>query len=359
MAPQVALTVHADLDTLPQASALLFAGGEKRFFFDSRTWYRALIAAALPEDGAPCFVVCHSAGRPLVLFPMQSHHDRRSLRSLTAPYTCLHRPLIAPGAEPAVLHEAGRVFARFCQCWPTVRLDALDPACPGLAPLLAGAARGGLVAQHFDHFGNWHEPVAGLTWDRYFAGRPGTLRETIRRKLRRAEADLATDFELVATSTNVEHAIDAYETVYARSWKSPEPFARFSACMIREAALAGVLRLGILRRAGRPVAVQVWVLTNGTATLLKLAHDETFKPLSPGTVLTAMMIRELLDREGVDELDFGRGDDAYKRLWASRRRQRVGVMLFNPRRRQGVAALARHLLGRVRRHVVGPPRGRV
>jgi CelD/BcsL family acetyltransferase involved in cellulose biosynthesis len=68
-------------------------------------------------------------------------------------------------------------------------------------------------------------------------------------------------------------------------------------------------------------------LTDDTAALLKLAHDEEYKPLSPGTVLTAMMVRELLNREHVDELDFGRGDDAYKQLRATRRRQRVGVML--------------------------------
>jgi hypothetical protein len=63
-------------------------------------------------------------------------------------------------------------------------------------------------------------------------------------------------------------------------------------------------------------------------------------------VRTAAMIRSLLEREGVAELDFGRGDDANNALWSCRRRQRIGVMLANPRGLAGLAALGRHRLGR-------------
>jgi CelD/BcsL family acetyltransferase involved in cellulose biosynthesis len=84
------------------------------------------------------------------------------------------------------------------------------------------------------------------------------------------------------------------------------------------------------------------------AALHKLAHDESDRARSPGTVLTAAMLRFLLDREDIAEVDLGRGDDAYKALWAGRRRQRIGILLANPRRLDGLAALGRHLLGRVR-----------
>ena len=83
--------------------------------------------------------------------------------------------------------------------------------------------------------------------------------------------------------------------------------------------------------------------------MLKLAHDEADKAASPGTVLTAMMIRHMLSEESVVEIDFGRGDDPYKRLWTSRRRQRVGVELVYPRSPAGAAHLARHLAGGLRR----------
>ena len=82
--------------------------------------------------------------------------------------------------------------------------------------------------------------------------------------------------------------------------------------------------------------------------MLKLAHDEAFKAHSPGTVLTALMLRHLLDQEHVAAIDFGRGDDAYKQGWATQRRQRIGLLLVNPWRPAGAATLLRHIAGRVR-----------
>ena len=80
----------------------------------------------------------------------------------------------------------------------------------------------------------------------------------------------------------------------------------------------------------------------------KFAHDEETKGISPGTVLTAMMVRRLLERERLTELDFGRGDDPYKALWVSRRRQRLGLVIAAPWGRTGITLIARHLLGRAR-----------
>jgi CelD/BcsL family acetyltransferase involved in cellulose biosynthesis len=84
------------------------------------------------------------------------------------------------------------------------------------------------------------------------------------------------------------------------------------------------------------------------ATVLKLAHDEALKAVSPGTVLTALILRRLLDEEHVAEIDFGRGDDPYKAGWAGVRRQRIGLVLANPRHPRGIAFLGRHAMGRAR-----------
>jgi CelD/BcsL family acetyltransferase involved in cellulose biosynthesis len=109
---------------------------------------------------------------------------------------------------------------------------------------------------------------------------------------------------------------------------------------MRAMAVLGLLRFGVWSIATQPVAVQVWVVRDGQAIVLKLAHDEAFKAHSPGTVLTALMLRHL-DQEHVARIDFGRGDDAYKQGWATRRRQRIGLLLVNPRSWSGMAALAR------------------
>jgi CelD/BcsL family acetyltransferase involved in cellulose biosynthesis len=126
---------------------------------------------------------------------------------------------------------------------------------------------------------------------------------------------------------------------------------------MRAMAGSGWLRLGVWSAGPVPIAVQLWVVRDGTAIVLKLAHDEAFKAHSPGTVLTALMLRHLLDNEHVARIDFGRGDDSYKQGWAVERRQRIGLLLVNPWRLAGIAALLRHIAGRgrgaLRPHVGG------
>lgn len=332
-----------DLEALPAGCAALLAAADD--FFLSETWWRCVLAAGMPADAEPCFLPC---GDGQVLIPLQRRG--RSLQSLTNPYSCLWQPLVAPGLDAAALRRAGEEFGRFCRAWPHVMLEAL-PDFSGLDPLLAGARRAGMFASRYAHFGNWHEPLDGRSFEQYLADRPGALRETVRRKLKRAQATL----ELVTAPDAVEAGIGAYEDLYARSWKVPEPFPRFNAEMMRRAAergsppAQGSLRLGLLRAGARVVAAQIWIVFAGRAMVLKLAHDEADKALSPGTLLTALMLRALIDGERVTELDFGRGDDAYKQLWATRRRQRIGVVLANPLRPRGLAVLARQWLGDLRR----------
>lgn len=334
-------------DLLDPAAAL-FGADPALGFQSSRAWYELAVETALPAGAEPRFVLCAEAGRPAALFPLLTLANG-ALQSLTTPYTTLHQPLVAPELDDAALRRAAHAFGLFCRAWPTVRIEALDAAWPGLPPLLAGLRDAGLAVQRYDHFGNWHEDVAGVTWEQYLAARPGQLRETIRRKTRACERDAQVSMEVVSDAASLGPAIEAYEDVYARSWKEPEPFPRFGPAMMRAAAASGVLHIGVLRHGDRAVAAQYWTVTAGRATVLKLAHDEAFKRLSPGTVLTTHLIRHLLERERVSELDFGRGDDDYKRLWTGRRRQRIGLLLINPRRPGGALALGRAWLGRVRR----------
>ncbi len=333
------LALAASLDALPPGCEALFPADP----LGNAAWYRTVAADALPPDAAPCFAVLSQQGRPVALAPLQRRG--RQLDSLTTPYTCEHWPVLTADAPSAL--AAGRRLGTLYRRWATVRLDAVPAEWPGLAPFTAGLRQAGLRVQGFDHFGNWHEPVAGRSWAAYLSGRPGALRETVRRKLKRCEQEAR--FELFAAPHGLQRGIDAFEAVYGASWKEPEPFPRFNAALMRSLAGQGALRLGVLWAGERPAAVQFWAVAGGRATVLKLAHDEAFKPLSPGTALTAMMIRLLLNEERVTELDFGRGDDPYKASWTTQRRRRIGLLAINPWRPAGLAAVGRGLAGSLRR----------
>lgn len=312
--------------------------------FASRAWWDVVWANAIPEGAEPGIVVVRLDGRAAALIPVLRQHG--ALGVLTTPYSCDYTPVFAPGADR---EAAVALFGRgVCRRAGTFRFDALPAEWPGLPALESGAARAGLRPLRFDHFGNWTEDVSGQSWDVYLRGRQGALRETIRRRLRRAEALPTARFELLAGSADMDRAGALFESVYARSWKEPEPFPAFNVALMRSLAASGRLRFGAWSIGEQPVAVQIWAVGEGRAIVLKLAHDEAFKPHSPGTVLTALMLRHLLDEEQVPRIDFGRGDDPYKQGWATERRQRVGLLLANPWHPAGLAALLRHRAGRLR-----------
>jgi CelD/BcsL family acetyltransferase involved in cellulose biosynthesis len=335
------IETFASLDALPADVWPLFAAAGS--FFGSRAWWEIVLAHAIPPNAVPHLVLIRRKGVPCGLFPML--HDRTSgdLRALTTPYSCLYEPLVAPDiVDRAELFVA---FARYCRSFPTTRLDALDPVVA--ADFAAGGKQAGLPAVRFDHFGNWYEVVADHNWSGWLARRPGALRGTIRRRTKRLEQLPGVRFRLFSELNEMAAGIGAFETVYARSWKEPEPFPAFNPAQIRAAGTLGLARVGTCWIGEMPAAAQFWIVERGRATVLKLAHDEAFKEHSPGTVLTAWMIRYMIEQAQVSELDFGRGDDAYKRDWVGCRRQRVGVMLINPRHPRGLLALLRHALGRI------------
>ena len=214
-------------------------------FFDTPVWWRSVVEAGMAEGDMPCFLLCRDGSRPVAMLALRRGDAGRRLESLTNPYTCLYAPRLASGLDAAMLRAIGRCLAGFCKAWPVVRLDAMAEDTPGMEGVLAGMREGGLLARRFNHFGNWHAAVAGLDWAAYLASRRGALRETIRRRMRRAERD-GIRFEIVREGAGLEAGIAAYESVYARSWKTAEPFPQFNPVMMRHAAEAGMLRLGLL-----------------------------------------------------------------------------------------------------------------
>ena len=330
-------------DALAETAASLLASPSEDLFA-SRLWFETLGRFAAPGGARAGYAVA-GGGRPMMLLPVW-HGGSGAVSGLTSFYTIAFRPLFAPGTD---IGAAGAAFARLCRRRPPLRLDSLDPGLPALPAFVEGLRQGGLIVRNYDHFGNWFEPVGGASFADYLKSRPGPLRSTIRRKLKAAEG--AARLAVIRGGADLEPGIAAFETVYAKSWKEPEPFPSFNAGFMRALAAQGLLRLGILYAGEVPAAAQYWTVSGGAAVLHKLAHDEASLALSPGTVLTAQMIRLVLEEDKVVELDFGRGDDPYKQNWVRQRRQRIGLNLIDPRHPRGLLALGETGLGAARRRL--------
>jgi CelD/BcsL family acetyltransferase involved in cellulose biosynthesis len=167
------------------------------------------------------------------------------------------------------------------------------------------------------------------------------LRETVRRKSRKS----------IVSLTLVDHfdaeIWSAYETIYALSWKPGEGHPAFLRAFAEIEGVAGRLRLGLATIEGRPTAAQFWTVQNGVAYIHKLAHDERDKRHSPGTLLSAALFEQVIDRDHVNEIDFGTGDNPYKRDWMEQVRHRYRLEAFRPGAPSAWPALAKRLARRI------------
>lgn len=341
--PVVTLREVMTLDALPPEAQALFGQDA----FSTLGWYRATLAAGLPDTARPAFQIAEAGGQVLAVLPMR--HLSGALGALATPYTCLWQPLLAPGLSEPQLHAIGRALGRAWRRHGTVRLEAMPACIVALDALQHGLRQAGLRLLAFEHFGNWYEGVAGQGWDAYLAARPRRLRTAITRQTKRLRQQPGFAFRLLQSETGLADAIADYEAVYAASWKQLEPHSAFNPALMHACAQDGTLRLGILSIAEQPVAAQLWVVHHRWAGVLKLAYHEAHKALAPGNVLTGLMIRHLLQHDAIEEIDFGRGDDEYKQQWARERRRRVGVLVVNPLSMGGALQTLRHAVGRLRK----------
>jgi hypothetical protein len=187
--------------------------------------------------------------------------------------------------------------------------------------------------------------VRGRSFAEYLQARPGPLRTTIQRKAHKVDVEIVQHFSL--------DSWQCYKNVYSNSWKPEEGNPVLLRAFAEAQGAAGRLRLGLARHDGRIVAAQFWTVEDGTAYIHKLAHLESARPLSAGTTLTAALLEHVIDRDRVTLVDFGTGDDPYKRDWMEQVRPRYRLTCWqpgNPASWPAIGkALARKLVSRARR----------
>jgi hypothetical protein len=280
--------------------------------FDRLAWWRGLAE----ECGIEPLLAVAREGDDLAILPLRK--GDQGLAEFGNWYSFRVGPVVTPEADAAAL--LGRIARDLGSRAGRVTLDKLSD---GDAALLAEAFRGaGWFATLAPSDVNHVLKVDGRTYAEYLARRPGQLRTTLKRKAKKVEVSLFQNFD--------EEGWSAYEDIYRASWKPEEGNPGFLRRFAREEAVAGRLRLGLAHADGKPVAAQFWTVEAGTAFIHKLAHLEEAKSLSPGTTLSAALFEQVIDRDRVRLVDFGTGDDPYKRDWMEQMRTRWRLDLLRP-----------------------------
>ncbi len=338
------LVVRRPDELAPDALALL-AQAEHAGVELGAAWY-ANFVASLPELGALAhFHVLRQAGRAVAVLPVlaarhgQPAVPRGRVQSLANYYSALWAPALDSALTPELLAELLRHVARWHAPVHSLHFAPMDPGSRAWSLMQDALRLAGWGRWDFLAFGNWYLQVSS-DWAGYLAQRPGELRNTLRRSEKRL-LKAGAQIEIVCGGERLAAALRAYEQVYAASWKQAEPHPGFMQELIRCCARQEWLRLGVVWLEGQPIAAQVWIVAHGKAAIYKLAYDEAFKALGSGTVLTARLMRHVLEIDGVAEVDYLMGDDPYKRHWMSHRRERRGLRAYNLHTVPGLVGAAR------------------
>jgi len=182
--------------------------------------------------------------------------------------------------------------------------------------------------------------LAGLSWDDYLAGRSRQLRSQLGRKLRRLRREHEVRFrrtrrpEEVATDLGILFELhDARWAERPSSSSLGDPAIRAFHLDFATAALdRGWLRLFVMEVDEAPVAALYGWLVGGRWSYYQAGFDPAWSRHSPGMLLLAETIREAI-AEGASEYDMLRGDEAFKRRFATSSRT-VCTILVAPRGHQ-------------------------
>lgn len=311
-------------------------------------WF-SLLAKHMFADSAR-WLVLRQGGRCQAVWPVQSGHPSGALSSY---YTALYAPAHSQHVDGQGLVELARTLRTGPLKAGVHLFSPMDPECTEFRRMEVALRQAGFVTMRYFRFVNWYLPCQGLTWSQYFAERKGALRNTVRRMTKKLTAE-AGRLEIITGGDRLETGIAAYERVYAASWKQAEPYPAFVRELMMLCARQGWLRLGVAWLGETAIAAQFWIVAHGRAEIFKVAYDEAYKAHTAGTLLTAALMEHVLDLDQVSEVDYLIGDDPYKKTWMSHRRERWGIVAFNPRTVSGLMGLARHYAGQLKRRWLPP-----
>jgi CelD/BcsL family acetyltransferase involved in cellulose biosynthesis len=356
-----AVAVHEDFAALPDRFKTLFARAGNTSVFLTFQWYLNFIQTALASNERPRIYAVDTTTDPisaraalLVRYSDTGAPGSIQLNGLCNYYTSLFGPVIDPDESDtqAILNVLAAAIAGDKIRWNVIDLRPLAIDTPVFGAMVNAFRNAGMLVQTYFCFGNWYLRVHGRSFAEYLDSLPSKTINTIRKKKEQIEKAFKSKIVVYRDPATLDEALQAYEQVYAASWKEPEPNPEFIRSLCRACAASGWLRLGIIYVDAQPIAAQIWIVHASVASIYKLAYDERFAQLSPGTVLTAHLMNHVIDTDKVREVDFLTGDDAYKKDWMSDRRERWGVIAFNPRTPSGLLAFSQQSIRRSARQLV-------
>jgi len=316
---------YLSFSELPPQFDAFFIEQEKRSVFFSRAWFERLYEHFLPspsqlrlygleldEQIVGLFVaVSLSAGqKPAGLSELQTIQGFTTTQSFRSALL-LRDDNVDRIPDIAVLVRALREDEESFDCID-VDLLCVDDAT-SLAWVSALRDEGFLCHLELQEW-NRYEDVSEIPFSKI-------AKKSTKRRERKLGKELKLRFEMYTSPEDMPKAQEAYEDIYRRTWKQADVARQFAADLICDFAKRDWVRFLVLYGDERPLAAECFFVHGNIASSFRTAYDLNYRDFSVGSIVLQRMLEHVMTIDNVLEIDFGPGDEPYKKQWLSKRRK--------------------------------------
>lgn len=175
---------------------------------------------------------------------------------------------------------------------------------------------------------NWYEDDI-QSFQQYYDERPSRLKNTIKRREKQLIKKHKHHIKIVTCKKEFDLFFPCYKAIYEKSWKGEEYSYDFIELVCLQAINENRLRFGLIIVDNVAVAAQIWFLQRGTASIFKLAYDPLYQKFSVGSILSMALSQHVIDVDKIHTIEFGMGNEPYKKDWMSKCNKRITLQIFN------------------------------
>ncbi|MEY4668397.1 MAG: hypothetical protein RL518_1096, partial [Pseudomonadota bacterium] len=330
----------SDFDELEEEWQSLVSEGEYSEPFYQPYWFRAFAQSFHHGKPAPCVLVRQGGTLKGVLPLMRSRRfwdklPARSLRSLSGIHSCRYDFICQSEHKDRIAESAWRALEDDAS-WNVIEAHNV-PEGGGFEAIMRHADRAGyLVARWPTLLSPYlNVPVGQKDGLQNCPARYKKDRRRLENRLRQLEELGSVSFEV--STTFDQSLFEEFLRLEGGGWKGKAGGAIACSSTVLEfykeslsrAATSGHLRMCALNLNGKPIAMEIALVTANRCYSPKIAYDESFSRYGPGQLLARRIIQELADR-GIEKYDLLGPRGRHKALWAGNIRPHANCFIFRP-----------------------------
>lgn len=174
-------------------------------------------------------------------------------------------------------------------------------------------------------------------WEAFLSNKSQRFRKSLRNKINRANKSGGISIEKIQINDSNNPAIQEMFAVSEKSWKRQEgtditsnPRSKnFYIEICDRLGPQGIISLWLLRKGSIPIAFEFHLTYNNVVYPIRADYDESYKDLSPGSVLEYNIIKTLFDEANIREYNTCGHTYNYLMNWSEDTRKHVNIEIFS------------------------------